>query len=259
MSSRASSSSWALTTELEIQARQFAGRLTVTVRELVPDCAPFVARLLVEKRRRKATRVVVVQDPATGIPLAVEGRPILTLKVEYYCSLDTSGEWLATDEAHIKVHAGSTASDEPLFHYHYRRKANPDLAAAHLHVYAHRDALSHVMASSGSATRRGRAKSTGQAVPRTRDLHFPLGGHRFRPCLEDVLEMLVLELGVDHPDGALSALREGRAEWRRNQTRTVVRDDPDEVIRYLNDLGYDVTLRTGCTPPEGRPERLRQI
>jgi hypothetical protein len=38
------------------------------------------------------------------------------------------------------------------------------------------------------------------------DLHFPVGGSRFRPSLEDVLDMLVRELGVDHEPGWRDAL-----------------------------------------------------
>lgn len=248
--------------DVEEQARQFAQRLTATVQALVPDCPGFTATALEErKRRRKHTpvRVVVRQEPGTGIPLCVQGVAILTLKVEFYCALDAEARWLATDEAHIKVHAGTRAAEEPLFHYHYQRDAGPELAAAHLHVHAHRDALSHVLANSGTSTRRGKDKARKTTVPRTRDLHFPLGGHRFRPCLEDVLEMLVLELGVDKPAGALEALAAGRAQWRLGQVRTVVRDAPEEAITSLGELGYDVRLREGWQAPVGRPERMRQL
>ena len=80
------------------------------------------------------------------------------------------------------------------------------MPAAHIHVHAHRDGLSHALGKTGSKTKRGKARAEAREVPRMADLHFPVGGHRFRPCLEDVLEMLVTELGVDHPDGAIAAL-----------------------------------------------------
>jgi hypothetical protein len=44
-------------------------------------------------------------------------------------------------------------------------------------------------------------------------LHFPRGGHRFRPCVEDILPVLMQAFGVT-PAGdrreALQALADGR-------------------------------------------------
>jgi hypothetical protein len=47
-------------------------------------------------------------------------------------------------------------------------------------------------------------------------LHFPLGGERFRPCMEDVIQFLVHDCGVDalpgwkrHPPGDACALPGG--------------------------------------------------
>jgi len=243
---------------LETQAREFAESLTSTVRALVPDCAAFDASLL-RDRQLKRERFWVRQDPATGIPLSVDGNPILTLKAEYHCFLDGHGQSLAVDETQVKVYAGPQAAREPLFRYHYLRHGPSDLPAAHIHVHAHRDALSHVLGQTGIKTARGRARARGDDIPRMPDLHFPVGGHRFRPCMEDVLEMLVTEFGVDHPEDAIEALRKGRETWRRSQTRTVVRDTTEEAIAVLRALGYDVTLRDGHPAPKGRPERLQQF
>ncbi|CAM2813274.1 MULTISPECIES: hypothetical protein [Dermacoccus] len=77
------------------------------------------------------------------------------------------------------------------------------------------------------------------------ELHFPLGGARFRPALEDVLQMLVEEFGVDAVDGWRKHLAQGRERWRRIQTRAVVRDAPDEAVATLRALGYLVTEPEG--------------
>lgn len=98
-----------------------------------------------------------------------------------------------------------------------------------------------------SAVRRGR-------VPRVSALHFPLGGHRFRPAFEDVLEMLVREFGLDTRDGWEDAIRAGRERWRAAQLRAVVRDDPDGAARTLNLLGYQVIPPVVPLPP--RRQRL---
>jgi hypothetical protein len=236
---------------LEEQARAFAEDLTATVRALVPDCDGFDASLLNDRPGRRE-RFWVRQDPASGIPLSVGGDSILTLKVDYHCCLDGVERWLAVDEALVKVYAGPRAEREPLLRYHYRREGADDVAAAHLHVHAHRDAFSHVLGKAGAKTKRGKRRSQSDGIPAIADLHFPLGGHRFRPCLEDVLEFLVIEFGVDHPEGALAALQEGRIEWRRRQTRTVVRDDPDDAVAALRSLGYEVN------PPPGSESKVRR-
>ncbi|MDQ1286067.1 MAG: hypothetical protein QG663_1493, partial [Thermodesulfobacteriota bacterium] len=59
-------------------------------------------------------------------------------------------------------------------------------------------------------------------VERTKDptdfssVHIPIGGTRFRPCIEDVLQMLISEFGVDRIDQTWrEALDKGRTRWRQ--------------------------------------------
>jgi hypothetical protein len=242
--------------DLETQATAFASSLTQTVRALVPDCPAFEAKLLADPQPDRE-RFSVRQNPSTGIPLRVDEQPILTLTVEYQCCLDGHQHYLAVENVHIKVYAGTEAKKEPLFRYHYRRNGRADLPSSHLHLHAHRDGVSHTLSQTGRKTSRGKARADASNVPAMAELHFPLGGHRFRPCLEDVLEMLVTEFGVDNPTGAIESLRDGRENWRRSQVRTVVRDAPQEAIRVLEDLGYRVRLpRRRTAPPENRG-RLR--
>ncbi|NMO88209.1 hypothetical protein [Actinomycetospora sp. TBRC 11914] len=73
------------------------------------------------------------------------------------------------------------------------------------------------------------------------ELHLPLGGPRFRPCLEDVLEMLVNEFGVECTPEGLTALRDAREQWRGVQLATATRDAPEHAIRALAELGYSVS------------------
>lgn len=103
------------------------------------------------------------------------------------------------------------------------------VAASHLQIHAHRDALTYVMTRAGSATRRGRRRAESEEVPMMQELHFPMGGHRFRPALEDVLEMLIDEFGIDNDQNAREALKRGRLVWRQTQTKSAVRDDPESA------------------------------
>ncbi len=113
------------------------------------------------------------------------------------------------------------------------------------------------MSQAGTATPRGKRRANATDVPKLAELHFPLGGHRFRPCLEDLLEMLVSEFGVDSTKAGRESLRLGRERWRRQQTRSVVRDAPDEAVAILTELGYDITAPPRT--PSVNPARLRAL
>lgn len=65
-----------------------------------------------------------------------------------------------------------------------------------------------------------------------------------RPCLEDFLQFLINEFRIDTLPDAFGVLADGRERWRRRQIAALVRDAPDEAVRLLTEIGYDVT------PPE---------
>lgn len=240
---------------LEDQAERFAARLTSTVRSIAPDCDPFTTRVMT--KHDGAEGFTVRQAPAEGILLRVEKEPLFRLTVAYKCSLDSAGHYLAIDDAKVKVYA--VGDGQPLFRYEYDRDAVDDMPAAHIQLHAHRDAFAHVMSKAGISTARGKRRATLGELPRIADLHFPVGGHRFRPCIEDVLEMLVTEFGVDSTVSGRRALRDGREVWRRAQIGTVVRDAPNEAIRVLENLGYRVRLKRGARKPMEKTKRLRDF
>lgn len=221
---------------LSKQATKFADDLTATVRNVAPDCTPFSSRIVDGKNERFR----VTQTPDTGIPLSVRGSPILTLKVSYNCCLDGEAKHLAVDSSEFKVYEGATAHGEPLFRYDYVRRPVSEIPVAHVQFHGHRDQFVYLLTRAGEASRRGKRRANSEEFERISDVHFPLGGHRFRPCLEDVLEMLINELGVDCDSAGREALREGRNEWRRTQTRAVVRDSPEIARETLRTLGYNV-------------------
>jgi hypothetical protein len=75
-------------------------------------------------------------------------------------------------------------------------------------------------------------------------LHFPVGGVRFRPCLEDVLAFLVREFGIDHQPQWETAIRDGREKWRRMQFGATIRDLQDEAADVLIKHGWTVAAPT---------------
>jgi hypothetical protein len=185
--------------------------------------------------------LITIHGPDDGIALTVDAAVVLRLRLTYRCAWDHTGHFLAVRSSTMSVFADGTA--EPLFRYDYDESTDGRVPVAHLNVHGHRDELVFAMLASGRRLRgRPRAASVRRGrVPRVSTLHFPLGGHRFRPALEDVLEMLVREFGLDARDGWEAAIRAGRKRWRGIQLRAAVRDDPAAATAALVTLGYAIT------------------
>lgn len=205
--------------------------------------------------RRTGERVVV--EPCDPVEVTIDGRALLSLEIKYLCRFDHVGEYLAVHDSTIKVHAGPRPKGDPLFRYEYVHDQSADLPAAHIHVHAHRDQFTAVMERAGHVGHaRRQAKQPGDfEVARMAGLHFPVGGHRFRPGLEDVLQMLHVEFGADVGPDWESTLRSARETYRRNQTGAVVRDCPREAIRVLRELGCHVDEPDGGL--QDRVDRLQ--
>ena len=243
--------------DLRSQAEKFAGDITNTVRSVAGEAVdPF--EVVGSVKRRGTTRLTVSQAEVRGISLSIEAAPMLLLAAKFHCVWDHAQTFLAVDSSAFTVTA-IAGSAEPLFRYDYVRSPTGGTPGAHVQVHAHRDALTYVMARCGDQSKRGKARvrevEQGDRVPQMSDLHFPVGGHRYRPCLEDVLEMLLDEFGVDQLDGARAALRAGRAAWRLGQLGAAVRDSPEAAAETLRVLGYAVT-----PPIDGpRPDRWDRL
>lgn len=195
--------------DLQRQAQAFVDDLTGTVQDALGGSGAFEAKYV-------DNRVLVNQVPAAGIPLTFQGMPLMTMKMASTCAWDLERKFLAMYDSSVRVLA-QDAGNQPLFRYEYVR--SPDsVPAAHLHVHAHRDALTYVMTKVGRTSKRPGRTGKQDTIPTLQDLHFPLGGHRFRPVLEDVLEMLIDEFNIDQQDNARDVLAESRAQWRLTQT-----------------------------------------
>lgn len=178
------------------------------------------------------------------IPLMVDGETLATLAVQIYLGEDSSGNYLKAWRSKVAVH--STLDRTPLMRQEFDAEVSEAVPMSHWHVHAERGALSHLL---------GRAHAVRpEAVRKPHDmssLHFPVGGERFRPCLEDVLEFLVRECGIDHQPDWRAAVAAGRDKWRRMQFRSSVRDLQQEAAEVLRRQGWIVD-----PPASLRPEGL---
>ncbi|MEV8391205.1 MULTISPECIES: hypothetical protein [unclassified Streptomyces] len=186
--------------------------------------------------------------------LSIDGRPRLKLDVSFYCHWDTERAFMAIDQSCVKVYYHGRRSPIPLMRYEYERRWTGYPPGAHLHVHAHRDEIAYLLrlAESGNPAQR----LTQDRLPQLSEMHLTVGGHRFRPCFEDVLSMLIREFAVDTVPGWEKVIDRGVQRWRKTQLRTTVRDLPEVAAEKLRELGWSVEPPAGTVPPP-RPSTPR--
>lgn len=241
-----------MTSELAGLVEEFGQDIAHRVRQVLGHDVAHLRADLLESR-------FVVHSVDGGIPLNVDGRPLLRLEVNYDCEWDGPETYLAVQMSAFKVFSAVSSLKEPLFRYEWVKGAPDTVPCAHLQIHAHRDALTHAMYLAGKRSKRARQRvrdDKADSMAAVSALHFPLGGPRMRPALEDVLEMLIQEFGVDVADDWQEQLAQGREEWRRRQISAGVRDAPEDAARTLRELGYTVTAP--AEPLEGSPGILRR-
>ena len=186
--------------------------------------------------------VIVRQRPAdAGIVMSANGINALRLFVSFRCTWDSRGQYLAVNESKIQV--SPHGSSEPLYRYDYDAECDGNVPAAHINVHGHRDDFVFALMTA-SRQHRGKARESWirkGRVPSLATFHLPVGGHRFRPSLEDVLEVTIREFDIDAVPGWEDVVRTGRMRWREKQLRAAVRDDPASAAEVLRSLGFEVT------------------
>lgn len=235
------------------QATEFASDLSQALTSFLGRSVEFRARQLEPSTSGQSESRIIVGLPDLAA-FEVAGRPLLSLEARFHCRLDHVQEFMVVDKSWIKVHAGSKPSGEPLFRYEYEREAR-NKPVSHLQIHGHSDRFSTLMALAKASKRPN--SSDPFEVSRMDKLHFPLGGHRFRPALEDVLQMIEIEFKVK-PGKDWPEVRDRlRTKYRRAQTAAAVRDCPSQALQTLRQLGYDVPEPEPHAGNLDRVDRLR--
>jgi hypothetical protein len=68
-------------------------------------------------------------------------------------------------------------------------------------------------------------------------LHLPVGGRRFRPTLEDLIEFLITERLVKGNEGWQKPLAASRNQFQVNQMRALIRRFPTEAAAAVREFG----------------------
>ncbi|MFF9285430.1 hypothetical protein [Streptomyces griseosporeus] len=148
----------------------------------------------------------------------------LWMDVRFQLRLDAEREHLMVQQSFFGIF-GSEDARHGLFHYDYERDKADGYPDAHLQVNAD---------SAMFATLNDPREDPGRPLAK---LHFPVGGKRFRPCLEDVIEFLIVERLVERRDGYEKVLEAGREGFRRNQLLAAMRRDPGAVEAFVDRYG----------------------
>ena len=116
--------------------------------------------------------------------------------------------------------------DRPLMHYDFERDKGDGYPEAHLQVDADSEAWNELCVRVGIGDR-----------PLAK-LHFPVGGRRFRPTVEELIDFLVTEVHVDALPGWTAKVQAGRELFEERQRRAAIRRRPEWALDQLRKMGH---------------------
>jgi len=218
--------------DLDIYGRELATDLQELIRGVLPT-----QRAVTNVGTRSKSSVRPGARKVSAVPLLCQGRRVGSLQFNFELELDSVGRHPAVVSS--KVHVLTHATNRPVLRYEYVREANSH-PQAHWHVHGQSTELGRLLTGK---------KRKADALEK---IHLPVGGPRFRPSLEDVLQMLVSDVGVDARPGWNRVIEDSRIRWRERQTRVVVRDHPEIAVGELRSMGYMIDESKSTVPHAGR-------
>lgn len=170
-------------------------------------------------------------DQAQGIPRLIplpspQGGDSCYLYLLYRLVLNDMGYLVVTRSA-VSIYLEESPDSPCFFRYEFRRDGSAPYPDPHLHIEGASEALRLLN------EKTGQKKGLGQ-------LHFPLGGKRYRPSLEDFLEFMICEGFVAGKEGWQDAMEIYRSDFYNYQLAAATKDDPATAIQALEELGYKV-------------------
>lgn len=210
--------------DLNNRARDFAGALSTVLNGSITSGV----RLSAVTAPRLNKRVFVGYNLTRRDPTHREVFPVgkekqVHLGLWYELQLDDRG-FLAVQTSVISIYLGSDRRQE-LLHFDYERDKPHGYPEAHLQVIAGSDAWSDLLS--------GRLAANDSLSK----LHLPVGGRRFRPALEHVVEFLIRESLVTPTNNSWEAnLEASRKEFEIKQLRAAVWRNPDVARAALDDF-----------------------
>jgi hypothetical protein len=213
---------------LEARAREFAADLSNLLNRTVTRGLRFSTVLREPSLCVLAPGIAKRDLKPELIELSVGKKATGYLLVACVLELDHEETFLTVNQSQVGLYASNSLKDM-VFHYDYNREPANEYPNPHFQVAGQSDTLAAVIAASPSPSKS------------LRDMHFPVGGRRFRPTIEDVIEFLVIERLADPHPGWEAAVEQRREIWRESQLKAAVRRYPEWACESLRRIGYDVT------------------
>lgn len=216
---------------LDEQARSFADECSALLNATITNGVRVSAVTLPGGSSQMGVGISRKNLKPAVIPLAANAASArVWLFLTHSYSLDDEGVWLTMTRSTYAVYTSAEMTDDTLIlSADYTRDPVNQYPGAHLHVGGQRDDLTDI------------CKNAASTSTKLRDLHLPVGGKRFRPSLEDVIEFVILEGMADGRPGWDAAVAAGRARWEERQLKAMVRRSPEVAAEQLAAAGWAVT------------------
>jgi hypothetical protein len=215
---------------LEQKAREFAdellGLLNATICHGVPLTAVFSEQTVDQPARATIGYKITKHQLSSehGIPITCGRKPPSGyLELSVRLTADEQNEYLMVVTSSMGYCADADLAHY-LVHYDYQRNKPDDYPEAHLQICADSPAWNMTCERRGISDR---------ALER---IHFPVGGRRFRPTLEDLVEFLIVENIADAHAGWEEVVERGRENFRRHQLRAAIRNDPETAREMIGEI-----------------------
>lgn len=217
--------------DLDTQARRFAGETSELLNNTVTDGVRVSALRTAAGRTIMGTGISRSHASPNPIPIAPSGsKPVVFLYLVHSYELDPEGVYLTMSTSTMSLYTSPEMEDDQLIvGIDYVRSPSNQFPGSHLHVAGHRDDLDAVYLGDERKTRK------------LRDLHLPVGGRRFRPTLEDLVEFMVTEEMVVPRPKWRQVVEEHRSRWEAIQVKAAVRRRQGDAATALREAGWTVT------------------
>lgn len=218
---------------LPSEAEDFADRLTTILNGTVTSGAEVTVLLheaglatVAAGHAEKVTDRLGLVPLSTARSAGERSQAALWLMAFFRVGLDAEGEHLAVQTSVFGLCINPVTGYCPL-RVEFNR-ANTARPQAHVHIHGESAGLGYAYAAAGRPPKD------------LMKLHLPVGGRRFRPTIEDFVELLVDEKLARPKDGWRGVIAAGRSDWEERQLRAAVRRNPAPAVEQLVAMGYRV-------------------
>ncbi|MFJ3289957.1 hypothetical protein ACIPMW_32315 [Streptomyces sp. NPDC086669] len=214
-----------MTSDLERKAYEFAQELQYTLNQTI--CRD--VRLRAVQRPFESVPVFTVGSglsrsnltQPTGFPVRIDNKkPRAWMSLSYQVHMDHEAKYLTVHKSYCGIFSDEVL-ETCLCHFDYEREKDK-YTSAHLQVHGVSPALQQL-------------NPPGKEKRPLDKLHFPVGGRRFRPSLEDIIEFLVCEELVEAREGWRRVVEEGRERFQKNQLRAAMRRNTAIVEEFMRE------------------------